>query len=136
MEQLQIEATAAVLTGLHDVEDLYLVRSTVEQVGEDLYRVSGYAPESIISELEARGCVVQVLMSSQAIEEFHNEIVATVAPPPETPTAETQTPETPPPDTETPETPPPETQTPETPPPETETPGTPAPETEPGSRES
>src|SRR5215475_1451942 len=122
MEQLQIDATAAVLTSLHDVEDLYLVRSTVEQVGKDLYRVSGYAPESVISELEARGCVVRVLMNSQAIEEFHNEIVATVAPPVEMPPPETETPETPAPETETPEA---ETETEEA---EAETPGTPPPE--------
>jgi hypothetical protein len=81
MEQLQVEATAEVLTALHDLEDLHLVRSTVEKIEPDRYRVAGYAPGSLIPELEARGCAVRVVMSSRAIDEFHSEIAAAVAPP-------------------------------------------------------
>lgn len=82
MGLIRIDATAEVLRGLHDIPDLYLVKPTVVDLGADRYRVSAYAPESVIPELEARGAEVRVLMSTQAIDQFHNEVANDIAPPP------------------------------------------------------
>jgi hypothetical protein len=80
---LRIDATADVLPGLDDIADLYIIRSNVDHLGADRYRVFGYAPETVIPKLEARGCQVAVLMSTQATEQFHNEIRAALDLPPD-----------------------------------------------------
>jgi hypothetical protein len=79
MALIQIDATADVLRGLHEVQDLDLPASSIEDLGADRYRMSGHAPEALIPALEARGCTVRVLMSTQAIEEFHSDVVASIA---------------------------------------------------------
>jgi hypothetical protein len=86
MALLAIDATAEVLGGLREVEGLDLGRS-VEELGAGRFRVYGYAAESLIPDLEARGCSVAVLMTSQAIDDFHEEVATTISPPPDDPTA-------------------------------------------------
>jgi hypothetical protein len=78
---IQIESDAGTLAGIRDLDDLYLIRSTVEDLGAGRYRISGYAPEYVIPELERRGCTVVVLMSTDAIESFHNRVARTIGPP-------------------------------------------------------
>ncbi|RAY12572.1 hypothetical protein DPM19_23505 [Actinomadura craniellae] len=85
MGLLLIDTSAEVLPGLRDIDDLYLVRSSIERMGDDRYRISGYAPETVIPELEARGCTVQVLMTSQDIDHFNDDVATAIAPPDDTP---------------------------------------------------
>lgn len=83
MGLVEIEATADVLQSLHDVEGLYLVVPTVEDLGADQYRVSGFLPEALIPQVEALGCQVRVLMTTQEIDGFHSEVEGSVTPAPE-----------------------------------------------------
>ncbi|MCG5219243.1 hypothetical protein [Streptosporangium sp. KLBMP 9127] len=80
MALLQIDATSEVLTGLSEVEELYVVKPSLESLGADRYRVGGYAAESVIPDLEARGCVVTVMMSTDAIERFNRQVEDSIAP--------------------------------------------------------
>jgi hypothetical protein len=78
---IQIDATAEVLQGLRDIEGLELFTPTFEDLGADRYRLSGYAPETLIPDLEARGCQVRLLMTTRAVDDFHREVAITVAAP-------------------------------------------------------
>ena len=77
---IQIDGTADGLRGLSDMSGLHLVKPSIEDLGADRYRMSAYAPESLIPDLEARGLTVRVLMTSQSIDEFHRQVESTISP--------------------------------------------------------
>jgi hypothetical protein len=79
---LQIDGPGEVIAELRTVPDLYIIRSGTETLSPGRLRVSGYGPESLIPALEARGCAVQVLMSTEAEARFHRDVGEAVAPPP------------------------------------------------------
>jgi len=83
MGLLQLEMTADVLAGLRSVEELYLLRSTILDLGAGRYQITAYGAEALIPELEERGCTVQLLMSTDGIEEFHNRVADAVQTPEE-----------------------------------------------------
>ena len=83
MGLLRLEMTADVLAGLHEIQDLYLLRSTVLDLGLGRFRISAYGPEALIPELEARGTTVQVLMSTDEIDRFHERVAQAVQTPEE-----------------------------------------------------
>jgi hypothetical protein len=74
MALLQIEASVEVLATLNDLRELHLIRSTVQDLGAGRYRIAGYGPEAVVPQLEARGCAVQVLMTSEENERFHSRV--------------------------------------------------------------
>jgi len=74
MALLQLEARAEVLAALQDLGELYLIRSTVKDLGAGRYRIAAYGPETLIPVLEARGCSVRVLMTSAESERFHGRV--------------------------------------------------------------
>src|SRR5215211_5223662 len=80
---LRLEMKADVLTGLHEIRDLYLLPATVLDLGAGRYRISGYGAEGLIPELKARGCTVQVLMTTAEIDQFHDRVAETVQSPEE-----------------------------------------------------
>jgi len=81
MALLRISAPADSLPGPEEAEGLYVRVSTVERLTADRYQVSGHGPESLIPELEARGCEVDVLMRTEEIEQFLSEVAAAVIEP-------------------------------------------------------
>lgn len=81
MALLRIFGSADALPGPEEVEGLFVRVSSTERLAADRYRISGNGPESLIPELEARGCEVQVLMSTEELAQFHSEIAAAVGEP-------------------------------------------------------
>ncbi|MFL6127194.1 hypothetical protein [Actinophytocola sp.] len=81
MALLRISAPAGSLPGPEEIEGLDIRVSTVERLAADRYQISGHGPESLIPELEARGCEVEVLMSTDEVEQFLSEVAAAVSPP-------------------------------------------------------
>ncbi|SCL73024.1 hypothetical protein GA0070606_6414 [Micromonospora citrea] len=83
MGLIQIEGTAEVLRGLRGVAGLDLIDPSAAALGGDRYRISAYAPEELIPELQARGAQVRVMMSTGQFDAFHAEVARHLAPPPE-----------------------------------------------------
>ena len=83
MGLLQLETSAEVLAGLGDIGGLYLIRSTVESLGAGRYRIAGYGAESLVPQLEARGCTVRLLMTSTEVDQFHGTVAEAIGSSPE-----------------------------------------------------
>jgi hypothetical protein len=75
--------TADVLAGLHEIPELYLLSSTVLDLGVGRYQISAYGDESLIPDLETRGASVRVLMSTDEIAQFHDRVAQAVQTPEE-----------------------------------------------------
>lgn len=78
MGLIQLEGSAEVLRGLSDIEGLTLMRATIEQRGEDLWRVGGYATDEAVETLRARGASVQVVMTTDEMLDAHRQVQADI----------------------------------------------------------
>jgi hypothetical protein len=87
--------TAEVLAGLHEIQELYLLQSTVLDLGVGRYQISAYGAEALIPDLEARGTSVRVLMSTEEIEQYHDRVAQTIQTPEERAAVRPPEPDTP-----------------------------------------
>ena len=76
---LRITANSATLPNV-GVDGLEVVYTSVTTVDNDLYSVAGYGDESVIPQLEAKGCTVAVLMSSADLDAYHARVAGELAP--------------------------------------------------------
>jgi hypothetical protein len=81
MSLIVIEADAETIGGLHDVEGLAVVDSSVDEIAPDAFRIAAYALEDVYPELEGRGCRVEIVMTSGELDEYHQQMAAAFAPP-------------------------------------------------------
>jgi hypothetical protein len=81
MALLRISGSVDALPGPNEIEGLDSHLAPVERLVPDRYQISCHGPEALIPELEARGCVVQVLMSTEEIAQFLSEVAAAVGGP-------------------------------------------------------
>jgi hypothetical protein len=79
MGLIQLEGSAAVLRGLSDIEGLTLMRATIEQLDEDLWRIGGYASDQAAETLRARGASVRVVMRTDEVMHARQEVQAEIS---------------------------------------------------------
>ncbi len=64
MHLIRITASSEVLSGLTDVPELNVVKSSVDEVGGGQFSVGAYASDAAIQEIGRRGARVEVLLDA------------------------------------------------------------------------
>ncbi len=84
MNLIHIEGAEATVLGLRDISDIILVLSSGESIPGGRIRVAAYATDRAITEIEARGVTVTVLMNNAELkahmDELYNQIEASEPP--------------------------------------------------------
>lgn len=70
MNLIRIEGTRAQLLGLTAIEGLVIARHSAEQVADDRFSVSAYAPDDVVPQIVAAGCEVNTITSSEEHEQL------------------------------------------------------------------